>query len=393
MNGLKRYLIWSAIVMVGYLVAQYYKPKPTDWTATYLKEDKIPFGTYILYQELGKVFPNAEITSSRLPVYNNLNGKEFVNTNYLFIAGRVNMDKYDYLELVKYMEKGNNVFIAAYELSDFLTDTLNLTMNSVYDYAHKNGTPINFVDPALKGKRDYIFNKGLGDQYFSKVDTIRASALGRNADGEINYVKYTFGKGGLYLLPSPQLLSNYNILNPSGATYISKALSFLPDAKHVIWDENNTKGSIDDASVLRVLFNNDNLRWAYYLAISGLLIFVLFEMKRRQRIIPVIEPLKNTSVEFVEVVGKVYYQQRDNRDIAHKKITYFLEYVRSNYRLKTTVLDEEFISDLILKSGINEEIVRKLIEMINRLNGAIVIDDHALIQLHKLIEKFNKQAR
>lgn len=393
MKGLKRYLIWSAIVMVSYLVAQYYKPKPTDWTATYLKEDKIPFGTYILYQELGKIFPNADITPSRLPVYNNLNDKEFVNTNYLFIAGRVNMDKYDYLELVKYMEKGNNVFIAAYELSDFLTDTLNLTMNSVYDYAHKNGTPINFVDPALKNKRDYIFNKGLGDQYFSKVDTIRASALGRNADGEINFVKYTFGKGGLYLLPSPQLLSNYNILNPSGATYISKVLSFLPDAKQVIWDENNTKGIIDDASVLRVLFKNDNLRWAYYLAISGLLIFVLFEMKRRQRIIPVIEPLKNTSVEFVEVVGKVYYQQRDNRDIAQKKITYFLEYVRSNYRLKTTMLDEEFISDLILKSSINEDIVRKLIEMINMLKGAVVIDDDTLIQLHKLIEKFYKQAQ
>jgi hypothetical protein len=393
MNGLKRYLIWSAIVMVGYLVAQYYKPKPTDWTATYLKEDKIPFGTYILYQELGKVFPNAEITPSRLPVYNNLNDKEFVNTNYLFIAGRVNMDKYDYQELVKYMEKGNNVFIAAYELSEFLTDTLNLTMNSVFDYANKNGTPINFVDPALKGKKDYIFNKGLGDQYFSKVDTIRASALGRNADGQINFVKYTYGKGGLYVLPSPQLLSNYNILNPSGAIYISKVLSFLPNAQQIIWDENNTKGSIDDASVLRVLFKNDNLRWAYYLAISGLLIFVFFEMKRRQRIIPVIEPLKNTSVEFVEVVGKVYYQQRDNRDIAQKKITYFLEYVRSNYRLKTTVLDEEFISDLILKSGIKEDIVRALIEMMNRLKGAVVIDDDTLIQLHKLIEKFNKQAR
>ncbi|MNL78902.1 hypothetical protein D3C87_2053950 [compost metagenome] len=56
-------------------------------------------------------------------------------------------------------------------------------------------------------------------------------------------------------------------------------------------------------------------------------------------------------------------------------------------------MDEEFISDLILKSGINEDIVRKLIEMINRLKGAVVIDDDALIQLHKLIEKFYKQAQ
>lgn len=390
MKGLRGYLICSAIVMVGYLVAQYYKPKTTDWTATYLKEDKIPFGTYILYQELSNIFPKSHISPSRLPVYNTLKDQEYTSTNYILIAGKVNMDKYDYQELVGFMERGNNVFIAAYDLSDFLTDTLKLRMNSVY--ANKSPA-INFVDPAIKSQKDYIFSKGLGDQYFSGVDTIRASALGRNTEGEVSFVKYTFGKGALYLLPSPQLLSNYNLLNPAGANYVSKVLSFLPQAKMVIWDENNTKGNIDDASVLRVLFKNDGLRWAYYLAISGLLIFVLFEMKRRQRIIPVVEPLKNTSVEFVNVVGKVYYQQRDNRDIVRKKITYFLEYVRTNYRVKTTVLNEEFVSDLILKTGINEDVVRNLIEMINKLNSAVVVNDNALIQLNELIENFNKKAQ
>jgi hypothetical protein len=392
MTGLRRYLIWSAIVMLVYLVAQYYKPKATDWTATYLKEDKIPLGAYILYHELESIFPKAIISPSRLPVYNTLKDKGLSHTNYIFIAGEVKMDRYDYQELVKYMERGNNVFIAAYQLSDVLSDTLNLKMNSVFNYG-KNGARLNFVDPALKDKNGYVFNKGLGDQYFSKVDTSRATALVRNADGAVTYVKYTYGKGGLYLLPSPQLLSNYNLLNPAGAAYIAKVLSFLPRAEKVIWDENNTKGNVNEESMLRVLFRNDRLRWAYYLAISGLLIFVFFEIKRRQRIIPVVEPLKNTSVDFVKVVGKVYYQQRDNRDIAQKKISYFLAYVRTNYRLKTTVLNEIFTADLVLKSGINEEVVRPLIEIINQLNGAAAINDDELIQLNKLIEKFYKQAQ
>lgn len=393
MKGLRLYLIGSAVVMLVYLIAQYYKPKPTDWTATYLKEDKIPMGTYILYQELGSIFPEAMISPSRLPVYNTLKDKEFRHSIYLFIAGEVKMDEYDYQELVKYMEKGNSVLIAAYQLSELLTDTLNLRMNSVLNYAGKKATRINFVAPALKDRKGYAFNKGLGDQYFSRVDTSRASALGRNANGDVNFVKYTYGKGALYILPSPQLLSNYNLLNPVGANYMAKALSCLPPAKKVIWDENNTKGNVDDASVLRVLFRNDRLRWAYYLALTGLLVFVFFEMKRRQRIIPVIDPLKNTSVDFVKVVGKVYYQQRDNRDIVQKKISYFLEHVRTNYRLKTTKLDEMFVSDLVLKSGVTEEVTRHLIEMINKLNNAVVINDNELIKLNKLIEKFYKQAQ
>lgn len=392
MTELKRYITWSVVVMIIYLVAQYYKPQPTDWKETYVKEDKVPFGTYILYQELGNIFPEAKVSPSRLPVYNTLKDKTFNRTNYLFVAGEVGIDEYDYQELIKFVEKGNHVFIAAYKLSDFLADTLNLTLSSVFMPSNK-GTRVNFVNPALKHLKGYVFNKGLGDQYFSKVDTTRATALGRNANGEVNFVKYTFGKGGLYILPSPKLLSNYNLLNPAGADYVAKALSFLPKAEQVIWDENNTRGNVDDESVLRVLFRNDSLRWAYYLAIVGLLIFVFFEMKRRQRVIPIVAPLKNTSVDFVEVVGKVYYQQRDNRDIAQKKIRYFLEHIRSNYHLKTTLLNEEFTHDLLLKSGVNEDLVHELIATINRLNGAVMINDKALIQLNKLIEKFYKQAQ
>lgn len=393
MKGLRLYLVCSAVVMLLYLIAQYYKPKPTDWKPTYLKEDKIPYGTYILYHELGSLFPKSAISPSRLPIYNTLKDKKFSNTSYFLIAGEVNADEYDYQEMVKYMEDGNSVFIAAYKLSDLLSDTLNLRMNSVSNFGDKKATRINFVNPALKNEKGYIFNNGLGDQYFSKVDTLRAAALGRNVNGDVNYLKYTYGKGALYILPSPQLLSNYNMLNASGAEYVAKVLSCLPAADKIIWDENNTKGNIDDASVLRVLFRNDQLRWAYYLALAGLLIFVIFEMKRRQRIIPVIEPLKNTSVDFVKVVGKVYYQQRDNRDIVQKKISYFLEHVRTNYRLKTTRLNEEFITDLMLKSGINEDTVRPLIDLINKLNGALVINDGELINLNKLIEKFYKQAQ
>jgi len=391
MKGLRLYLIGSAIAVIVYLVAQYYKPQPTNWTPTYLKEDKIPYGLYILKQRITDILPGAKVRVSRQPVYNTLKGQHFKSSSYLLVAGSINMDSLDFAQLKNYMNQGNSVFIASFNLGRFLSRALKTEMSTAVLMKEK-GTPINFVNPAVKRAQDYVFNKNLGGMYFSRLDSARVTVLGKNAEGGVNFIKYTFGKGALYILPNPQLLSNYNLLGQSGADYAAKALSYLPDTATLIWDEYNTRGNVDDESPLRVFFKYDQLRWAYYLALVSLIIFVLFEIKRRQRVIPIIEPLRNTSVDFVKVVGRLYYQQRNHTDLAQKKINYLMEYIRSNYRLKTTVPDQEFEAALVQKSGIDPETIRALIQIIQKINHSEKVSDEQLIELNKCIEKFYKKA-
>lgn len=309
------------------------------------------------------------------------------------VASTVDMDSLDYRRLKQFMERGNNVFIAAFNLNEFLRDTLNLDTRAYDNMDQGKSVPINFSSPSLRVKRSYRFDKGLGNQYFYKLDTTRAVVLGKNASGQANFVKYTFGKGALYILPNPQLLCNYSLINPAGADYAAKALSYLQEVNTLIWDEYNTVGGEEVKSPLSVIFKYDALRWAYYLSLSGLVVFVFFEMKRRQRIIPIIEAPKNSSVEFVEVVGKVYYQQRDNRDIADKKMAYLLEYIRSRYRLKTTALDEEFQHALSVRSGLPEETIAGIIKCMKDLQSSPIVSDHQLIELNKLIEQFYKKVQ
>jgi len=393
MKGLRRYLIVSAIFVIGYLLAQYYKPKPTDWRTSYLKEDKIPFGLYILYHQMGHLFPGTKITVSGLPVYNTLKDNHSNNSSYLLISGGLELDKTGCGELLKFAGRGNRFFIAAFDFGKFISDTLKLQTGSSFNFAKQKKTRVNFVNPQLKSTAGYTFNKGIGDQYFSKFDTSKVTVLGKDAEGHVNFIKYTIGKGALYILPNPQLLTNYNLLDPLGAEYAGKALSYLPASGTIIWDEYNTRGNTEDQSVLRVIFGHEQLRWAYELALIGLVIFVLFEMKRRQRIIPIIEPLKNSSVEFVELVGKVYYQQRDNRDIAQKKMNYLMEHIRTNYHLKTTIIDQEFKTALALKSGAGDAAVNALFKTIDRVTEGVGVDDALLIDLNQKIEQFYKQAK
>ncbi|WP_316792979.1 DUF4350 domain-containing protein [Pedobacter frigoris] len=393
MKGLRRYLIVSAILLVVYLVAQYYKPKPTDWTPTYVKEDKIPFGTFILHEQIRNIFPDVQVKTTNKRTYNTLKGKVYKNASYLFIASKIDLDKLDLQELMKFMSSGNQVFIAAFDIDNILSDTLKLKSTSSYNYMKKKSEGINFTNPLLKSQNSYYFKKGLGDQYFSKFDTARAIVLGKNETGNANFLKYPIGKGTLYILPNPQLLTNYSLLMPSGADYAAKVLSYLPPSETLIWDEFNTKPDTSDASVLRVIFRNEHLRWAYYLAVVGLVIFVLFEMKRRQRIIPIVAPLSNSSVDFVKVVGQVYYQQRDNKDIASKKASYFLEHIRSTYHLKTAELDEELQQKLSVRSGVKADTIDQLFNLIKKINGGQKVDDQLLIDFNKLTEQFYKQAQ
>jgi len=135
------------------------------------------------------------------------------------------------------------------------------------------------------------------------------------------------------------------------------------------------------------------LRRAYYIAIFSLLMFVLFEIKRTQRIIPVIEPLNNTTLAFVNVVGQVYYEQHNNANIGHKKILYLMEHLREQYQLKTNKLDSEFIEKLKAKSGIEASLATELVNYIQYIAVQDKVTDRELIDLNKIIEKLYIQSR
>lgn len=391
MSGLRKYLIIGVVLLVGYLMLEYFSPKPTDWRSTYLSEDKIPFGTYILRQRVSDLFPDTKVKTVQTAIYNTLQEKPAGQSNYLLIAGTLKVDALDYSQMVKYMQSGNNIFIAANKIQGVLLDTLKLKVQTNFSFTGKRKFPVNFVNPVLEREFDYYFDKGTSAQYFSGLDTTRAIVLGQVQHTNANFIQYRFGKGALYLMANPQLFTNYNLLKEDGMDYAAKALSYLPKADHLIWDEYFTKRDQNKSAVLRVFFEYDQLRWAYYIALFSLVVFVLFEIKRRQRIIPVIERPKNTSVEFVEVVGRVYYQQRNNRDIAEKKVTYLLEYIRNKYRLKTSELNPEFVAALISISSADETTIQELLQEMNYLKAGHAVKDDQLIRLNKLIEQFYKQ--
>jgi len=390
MRDFKIYISIATIFLVVYLVAQYNKPSPVNWQPTLYYKDKVPFGTYILHDELSHFFPAASITNTNQNLYDLFHKASITGSNYLIISKTVNLSKYDYKELVKFMEAGNSVLIAAFNWQGKLPDTLNLSTG--VEFQKKNGG-LNFTNSKLNEANNYQFDKDISNEYFTSFDTARAVVLGKNADGKSTFLSFKYGKGTLYLCANPLIFTNYTLLSDRGDDYTAKVLSYLPACKTIYWDEYQNGDIPEDPSPMRVFFSNPNLQWAYYISLFGLVIFVLYEMKRRQRIIPIIEPLKNATVEFANVVGQVYYEQRDNMNIAQKKIIYFYEHLRTAYYLKTTPLDAEFIERLSQKTGIEISFIRELINHIKYVLVQHQVSDHELIRLNQLIEQFYKKSR
>ncbi|MDF2431341.1 MAG: hypothetical protein JWP44_972 [Mucilaginibacter sp.] len=392
MKSLKLYLIVGGVLFLIYIVAQFNRPKKIDWTTTLSNKDKIPFGAYILNNRLNDIFKGSKIITYRQPVYNVIAEDSISNSPYLIICPEIELSAADYKQLVKYIKAGNDVFISAQYFGRLLKKNLDISTEYLYTVQQKN-MPVRFLNPALDPKRLYNIDKGIGNIYFNSFDTLHTVVIGENADHQANFIKYSFGKGSLYLMSNPKFFSNYSLLNTQGAAYAATALSFIKSTNRLVVDEYYSQGNGGNASPMRVFLSNPTLQWAYYIAIFSLLIFVLFEMKRRQRIIPVIEPLSNSTLEFVTVVGQVYYEKRDNVNIAQKKILYFLEYVREEYQLKTNKLDDEFVEKLTAKLDIKRSLANELVNYIKYITVQDRITDHELIELNQLIEQFYIKSR
>lgn len=390
MKDLKIYLFMASALLVVYLVAQYNRPKAIDWKPTLYNTDKIPFGTYILYNRLHDIFPNADIINYREPVYNVLNDYQTKNSTYIIIANAVNINEYDYSKLTSYIKRGNDVFIAANFFGSYLQNKLRLQTNAEYGPANKV-TGVNFVNKNL-GDEIYAVDKNTSDGFFGMMDTAKVIVLGKNVNNHVNYIKISMGKGALFLNANPLLFSNYSLFQKDGAAYAARALSYLKVDKGLVWDEFYTRGQEGAESSMRVFLKYPSLRWSFYIVLFSLLGFVLYQMKRRQRIIPIIAPLKNSSVEFARVVGQVYYEQRNNSNIAQKMAAYFLESIRTRYNIKTSVLDDEFIKTIAQKSGAQIALTKELFYQIILIQSGQQISNDALIMLNQNIQQFYLQS-
>lgn len=385
-----KYVLPLLITLIILTIIKIVEPQEIDWTKSFAKKDKIPYGGFIISDIAAELFPESEFEIKEFPIYNILKDNYYYKTNYIFINNYFSPDRLDVEYLLDYVSSGNNVFISAFGIYGSLADSLKIL---TYDeFFSQDSVNINFTLNDLKTETGFSFFRGNFKNYFSEYDTSMVPVLGKNEFGNVNFLRIKYGEGNFFLNTVPLAFTNYHLLNSGNNEYVYKALSHLPDQK-TFWDDYYKDGNKYTASTLQYILSQESLTWAYYIILASAFLFIFFYGRRKQRIIPVIPPLKNTTVEFVETVGNLYYQQKDYKDIAEKKISFFLDYIRTKYFIKTTNIDEETIRKISEKSSMPEGKINSIFRNISKVRRSPGISEDELININYQIEKFYERTK
>jgi hypothetical protein len=389
-----KYILYISLAFGLYAVVILLSPKQYDWTITFGHGDKNPYGAYALNQLLPTVFPGKRISHSYKTLYE-IKDSLAEKQSIIIISGNFSAGKEDTNALLKHIEQGGSAFISAQHFWGHFSDTLNLTTDDYFFktgqvYGNRDSAALKFANVKLDTLSSYYYRRDNIHNYFDSFDSVRSTVVAENDYQNPVTIRMKIGRGNLILNSTPLVFSNIYLLSSSNHEFVSKTLSYLPN-EALTWTEFYHLGRRELSTPLRFILRNESLRWAYYLTIASVLLFMIFEMKRRQRIIPIITPLANTTLEFVSTIGNLYYQRGDHKNMAEKKILFFMDRLRSTYWLNTTQIDEAFVKTLARKSGKSEEETRSLFSMIADIRSKESISAQELLELNGKIEKFTSR--
>lgn len=379
------------VLFLTYLEAT--QPEPVNWNPSYLETDKIALGTFVLFDSWTKN-TEAPIEKVKIPPYEFLD--EDPQGTYFFLNNTLAFDDSELKKLLTWVSQGNSVFISAGYIGKNLLDTLNMkatTYSGMENFVSRPG--LNFVHPKLKNDTAYKFTYDLESLYFSEIDTLNQLVLGTSKytddaseEPKINFVKSQFGEGEILLHSNPQALANYFLLSKDNYHYAEGVLAYLNRNEKIYWDSYYKSGKAYASSPLYILLGNKALKWAYYIAIAGCILFIIFEGKRKQRAIPVVEPLKNQTYEYSKTIANLYLEQKEYKELALKQIKHFYDYIRTRYRIDTSVESDHFYSELAIKSEHTETETAALFEKFRELSNKNQITKQELQDLNTMIHSY-----
>jgi hypothetical protein len=367
---------------------------------TFGHKDKIPYGAYIAYENLPHLFPNAEISINRAS-FSTLAESGKRKQAYIFIGHRAEFSPAGINGLLNFVGQGNHVFLSALHFSDTLLHTLNIRPGILSDVmpGDMDSLSVSVLQPQTGDSLSFAYPGASNDNWIDSLDTQYATVLGKDVKGRPNLVKFSYKGGGtLFLHFAPMAFTNFFLLHKNNKEYYDNVFSYIPgDVNAVLWDENyfhneDSARPHSSFSTLGYIWRVETLRFALLLLLLLLLVIYLFESKRRQRIVPVIEGLRNNSLDFVTTIGRLYYQRRDNRNLISKMAVHFLDHIRTKYNLSLHLSDEGLADRLSWKTGISKEFLHVLIGDLLRLQDGYAVSDEELLALNRKLEEFYKQA-
>lgn len=417
------------VLFVLFCLLQVNLPKKFVWSPTFSHVDKQPLGCFVFDSVLTQSLPNGyHVTKKTFFQLDQEHAKEKISV--LMVVDQQDLKQLDVKYLCNIARRGGKVMVVASSSFDdgrnadtVVVDELERTFkvkiedgmyfslrgilsglkahdNDMYDTIYWNNRETMyaaqsyrmfynmvggtlFVDSVPKVKRLAYTLSTAGYDYrhdslyvgdFTSFDTIvdekeRIERIDTFAIKKVpTAVSVPYGKGEVIFVSSPLLFTNYGMLEVNTFVYIFRLMSYLADLP-VYRTEAYVKTDamlVAEQSPFREFIKRPPLRWALYLALLGVVLFMIFTARRRQRVIPIMSKPANRSLEFIQLIGTLYYQRKDHVDLVRKKFKLFAEELRKTAGVDISDVNTDDREYLLLaeKTGMNSDRLKKVIRQI-----------------------------
>lgn len=429
MKSSRNFLFAMLVLFVLFCLLQVNLPKKFVWSPTFSHVDKQPLGCFVFDSVLTQSLPNGyHVTKKTFFQLDQEHAKEKISV--LMVVDQQNLKQLDVKYLCNIARRGGKVMVVASSSFDdgrnadtVVVDELERTFkvriedgtyfslrgilsglkahdNDMYDTIYWNNRETMyaaqsyrmfynmvggtlFVDSVPKVKRLAYTLSTAGYDYkhdslyvgdFTGFDTIvdekeRIERIDTFAIKKVPVaVSVPYGKGEVIFVSSPLLFTNYGMLEGNTFVYIFRLMSYLADLP-VYRTEAYVKTDamlVAEQSPFREFIKRPPLRWALYLALLGVVLFMIFTARRRQRVIPIMSKPANRSLEFIQLIGTLYYQRKDHVNLVRKKFKLFAEELRKTAGVDISDVNTDDSEYLLLaeKTGMNSDRLKKVIRQI-----------------------------
>lgn len=369
--------------------------------------DKTPMGGYVFKYLAERSFTNGDITNNNHSFekwhQGLLNGNESTTNNvYFIVAPRILTYKDEALSMADFVDAGNTLFIAANYFDPFLLEQFSL---SLHDDLSILSTPVAFKmrDTNKQLSDTVLFNPTQFSFYFYPLQksvtadsSIRTEVLGTNDFSNPDVLRVVHGKGQVIFMTNVQACTNYFLLTRDNYKYALSTFSFLPTSPaNVFWDDFYRRYSTrtpEGRSMFSALLSIAPLRYTFWIIIGMFTVWMITNLFRKQRIIPAQKPNLNSSMDFTQTIARLYYNNKDNKNIALKMITYLQDHVRNKYFINYTGINETFGQVLAAKTGLPAAKMQELVKTIHDIQHNATTDDITLLRLNEQIQEIMKSS-
>ena len=355
-----KFILVILLMLVAVVVIEYRMPRRFIWQPTFSHSDAQPFGCLVFDSVMKASLPNGYTVDRRTLFQLFQDGvithpkfyKDSVATSpkslVIITKEMIGEGTRDYI--LQLADEGNTVMVATTYLNEW-ADTLGLDSRWNNSFILSEVAGNNLEKDTLKWvsdmPKDSVYAQvplwqSVYPQMIERTlllpDSVPHDNLliyngTREGDSvcEPVAVSFSIGRGELIIVSSPLLLTNYMTLDGNGSALQGRLMNRLKANPVIRTEAYMSVTAQEESSPFYVLLREPPLRWALYLTLLGILLFCVFTARRRQRVIPVVNKPQNRNLEFVKLIGTLYWQEHWNPGLLSKKLAYTEEEIRHHH--------------------------------------------------------------